>query len=249
MRLAGALLAVLLLAGCGGTATTTVERPPNLGAPGSDAHDTRNGTGPNGDNTVTLYAAPHGKAVRPAYSGATGCGVERWAVKTMTDPGAEQVNLAPVPASIAGLIAIAPPQAPTDRVAPVETSDYQLTATLVYGKPEGDGDYHLVLEDHLGETMIVEAPLPSCARGSRVLAQITAVRKRLDERVPELSEGKTVKPFLDVTVTGVGFWDRLHGQTGVAPSGIELHPLTSIAFPQVSAVAPAERLTENKAAD
>lgn len=27
---------------------------------------------------------------------------------------------------------------------------------------------------------------------------------------------------------GVGFFDRLHGQTGVAPNGIELHPLLSI---------------------
>jgi len=27
------------------------------------------------------------------------------------------------------------------------------------------------------------------------------------------------------TVTGVGFFDFLHGQTGVAPNGIELHPV------------------------
>ena len=27
------------------------------------------------------------------------------------------------------------------------------------------------------------------------------------------------------TVTGVGFFDILHGQTGVAPNGIELHPV------------------------
>ena len=24
---------------------------------------------------------------------------------------------------------------------------------------------------------------------------------------------------------GVGFWDEIHGQTGVAPNGIELHPV------------------------
>lgn len=28
-----------------------------------------------------------------------------------------------------------------------------------------------------------------------------------------------------VAVTGVGFWDEVHGQTGVAPNGIELHPV------------------------
>ena len=27
--------------------------------------------------------------------------------------------------------------------------------------------------------------------------------------------------------TGVGFFDRIHGQTGVAPNGIELHPVVS----------------------
>lgn len=29
------------------------------------------------------------------------------------------------------------------------------------------------------------------------------------------------------TVTGVGFFDVIHGQTGVAPNGIELHPVVS----------------------
>ena len=29
------------------------------------------------------------------------------------------------------------------------------------------------------------------------------------------------------TLTGVGFFDELHGQTGVAPNGIELHPVLS----------------------
>jgi len=27
------------------------------------------------------------------------------------------------------------------------------------------------------------------------------------------------------SVTGVGFFDFLHGQTGVAPNGVELHPV------------------------
>jgi hypothetical protein len=31
-------------------------------------------------------------------------------------------------------------------------------------------------------------------------------------------------------VRGVGFFDKIHGQTGVARNGIELHPVLSIAF-------------------
>jgi hypothetical protein len=27
-----------------------------------------------------------------------------------------------------------------------------------------------------------------------------------------------------VELTGIGFFDRLHGETGQAPNGIELHP-------------------------
>jgi hypothetical protein len=29
----------------------------------------------------------------------------------------------------------------------------------------------------------------------------------------------------EATIRGVGFFDFLHGQTGVAPNGIELHPV------------------------
>src|SRR5262249_43728400 len=31
-----------------------------------------------------------------------------------------------------------------------------------------------------------------------------------------------------ITLTGVGFFDLLHGQSGVAPNGIELHPVLSV---------------------
>ena len=34
------------------------------------------------------------------------------------------------------------------------------------------------------------------------------------------------------TVMGVGFFDFLHGQDGVAPNGIELHPVPAICFGQ-----------------
>lgn len=33
-----------------------------------------------------------------------------------------------------------------------------------------------------------------------------------------------------VTITGVGFFDRNHGQEGVASNGIELHPILDIVF-------------------
>jgi hypothetical protein len=33
-----------------------------------------------------------------------------------------------------------------------------------------------------------------------------------------------------VTIQGLGFFDFAHGQDGVAPNAIELHPVTGIAF-------------------
>ena len=33
-----------------------------------------------------------------------------------------------------------------------------------------------------------------------------------------------------IQITGVGMFDFLHGQTGVAPNGIELHPILDISF-------------------
>ena len=35
-------------------------------------------------------------------------------------------------------------------------------------------------------------------------------------------------PPLTVVVTGVGFFDFLHGQAGAAPNGIELHPVLKV---------------------
>jgi len=41
---------------------------------------------------------------------------------------------------------------------------------------------------------------------------------------------KTSVPPTKVRLTGVGFFDRVHGQTGVAPTGIELHPVIDVQF-------------------
>lgn len=238
------LVAGGLLAGCGSTRTVTVQhavtiqRPPNLGAPQPDAKDTGSDlpkAQQNGNVTLQGYRPKHGNPEMAKFYNASGCGVERWAVKTLTDPGANQVTLVPQASTIADLVSIAPPKEPTDRVGPTETTTFKISGTLIFAKQEADGDYHLVLEDGSSNTMIVESPSPSCAGGSVVLGQITEVRAAIDKRLPELAAGQVIKPGLPVTVTGVGFFDRLHGQTGVAPNGIELHPLTSIEFAGVTA--------------
>ena len=159
-----------------------------------------------------------------------GCGVERWSVKTGTDSQASQVSLAPVATTIAQLRAFAGVANPPDtRVAPAELTTWKLTdVTLVEYKAEGDGDFHLVLSSG-GLTMIGEIPAPGCVgAGSPFAPGITLSRQQFTARyTPSNSFTAANTP---VTVTGVGFFDFAHGQTGAAPNQIELHAVLSICF-------------------
>jgi len=47
---------------------------------------------------------------------------------------------------------------------------------------------------------------------------------------PPESEFKVVRGNVEVDVTGVGFFDFAHGQTGLAPNCIELHPVLALEF-------------------
>ena len=77
--------------------------------------------------------------------------------------------------------------------------------------------------------MLMQAPAKNCSKGSRFIKNITTVRRMLDARYP--LQGKKRQELNDaVTITGIGFLDRLHDQEGAAPDGIELHPVLSIAF-------------------
>ncbi len=162
------------------------------------------------------------------------CGVERWSVKIGTDPDAANVDLNPVPSTIFGLGAIPPPLDPPGpplnaRVAPTETGVYLLNATMTLFKKETDVDYHIVLQDGTGRTLIAEIPSPGCvAASSPFAAAVSAARKKFDNRLTATTFFTSVS--IPVQVTGVGFFDFIHGQTGVAPNGIELHPVLGLTF-------------------
>ncbi len=160
------------------------------------------------------------------------CGVERWSVKTGTDADKALIHLSPsTSTTIAALDALAAPSTlpASNRVQPTETTLYRLPATLTQYKLEADSDYHLVLSDGSGHTMIAEIPDPACvAAGSVLTTQITHSRAQFDAKYTATGSFQTAN--VPVTVTGIGFFDFLHGQTGVAPNGIELHAVTDILF-------------------
>jgi len=181
---------------------------------------------------VTL-AAPGVVSAAPAGAASTGtCGVERWSVKTGTDPDAAKVDQSKVSPTTVGYLdgLAAPASTPANgRVAPVETTVWSVTATLTAYVLEDDSDYHLILQDAQGRTMITEIPDPGCVGPSSPFA--AAISQSRSDFDGHFSAGTAFKAAnVAVRVTGVGFWDNEHGQTGVAPNGIELHPVLGISF-------------------
>jgi hypothetical protein len=160
----------------------------------------------------------------------TQCGVERWDVKTMTDPAAQRVNLTPTSATVEQLTVLSVPaefSRDAERL-PSEFQTYTVQATLLEFKEEADSDIHLVIVGASGETMIAEIPDPPCSQGSRVDVQIARARARFVDLFGQPSRSSWVEVNAPITVTGVLFFDVHHGQTGVAPNAVELHPVVAI---------------------
>ena len=163
------------------------------------------------------------------------CGVERWSIKTGSDSAVGQVNMTPQDTTIVSLRGIPVPAGFTSSsprftyAGSPEIQNFRLTnVTLQQYKLENDSDYHLVILDGAGNSMITEIPYPGCLTGSSWTTQITNSRNAFDAKYAVTTSFQTANDT--VTITGVGFFDILHGQTGVAPNGIELHSVLSICW-------------------
>ena len=160
------------------------------------------------------------------------CGVERWSVKTGTDQDVGLVNLgSKTSTTIASLSAITAPNPIPDgrRVQPTEITVWVLNATLKKYVRAYDSDYHMVLADDAGHTMIAEIPDPGCVGpGSPLAAGLAHARAQFDAVFTANTSFQNAD--VPVQITGVGFFDYLEGQEGVAPNGVELHPIIDIIF-------------------
>jgi hypothetical protein len=163
-------------------------------------------------------AAPS-HATHYRFSPVAVCGVERWTVKTLQD---RPKLLRRQNTTVAHLIAIAKPAHLPNTRLPFERHVFRVTAAVSLVRQEADQDLHIVIQKGPAH-IIVEAPnAPTCTPNA------TAYRKR-----QMIAARKAVLRAADgcaqAQITGVAFFDFLHGQTGVAPNGIELHPVLGFA--------------------
>jgi len=214
-------LALLMLLVAGAAVWYAVTFPPRtedrspLGAPGSP------------ERVGQLSAPPLG-----AECGRR-CGTERWAVKTLSDGDRAVVNLRPVDATVEALVLLPRNYAHRGRarLLPVEGTVYRVEGYLSAAYPENDGDWHMVLFGRMNQrvSLIAEIPDPTCSGACRsgLAREFAQARQLLRERLAR-SNPKD-RPII-VRVTGVGFFDRSHGQAWAAPNGFELHPVLRVEF-------------------
>jgi hypothetical protein len=115
----------------------------------------------------------------------------------------------------------------TPRLKPTEYRTFRVRAVLLRAKVEDDHDIHLVIAQpaHRSDTRIVEFPDTHC-KGASSSPKKAAMHQARNQILAAC--GSIPDYYVDLkgkaTITGVGFWDEIHGQSGVAPNGIELHP-------------------------
>ena len=161
------------------------------------------------------------------------CGTERWNVKTGTDSQASSIQMVAYPTTIDALDVLPADGGGSGRSSPTETTIYELRDVLLTEvKLESDSDYHLVITDGSGadHTMIAEIPYQNCDTGGAWTCFVSRARSEVDAKYTVTSSPQY--PMETITVRGVGFFDVPHGQTGVAPNAIELHPTLEICFGQ-----------------
>ncbi len=157
-------------------------------------------------------------------------GKDRWDVKTLTDLNASTINYTSTNITVANLISI-PLQKSIEDNTPrfgIEYNTYTLQCHIREYKLSDDGDYHLVLQDLSDPsiTMVGEIPDPYCASVKQSLRFNEIIKARQDFKNTLLVTAQ-VDTFVYI-ITGVAFYDKVHGQLGAAPDAIEIHPILSI---------------------
>lgn len=191
--------------------------------------------GPQVQSKVVTASHPGPSAAKTPH-----CGVELQSKKTSRDSDWNRVDLNPKATTVQALTVVSAPThkqllASANKRFDPELLTYTVQGYLVGFKRESDLDFHIVIADlnHTDITMIVEMVSPACL-APQFKKEATGLRTSWEARF-----GKATPKFkrmlahkIKVEITGVGFYDFLHGQTGVAANGMELH--RTVAWREVS---------------
>jgi hypothetical protein len=186
--------------------------------------------------TVALAGVP-AVVARQSHAGhyaapAPVCGTARWPVKTLADSAAASIDTKLMSATVLGLTTLPAPQHVGDKLprqtgfGGAEFKTYRLSVRLVAWKlSDNDSDIHGEVRGLFApQTMVVEFPLAGCVAKSASVAnrvKMTSAKSALLKAC-----GKTHQPSTSMrkltstaTITGLGFFDKSHGQGGGAESG------------------------------
>jgi hypothetical protein len=160
-------------------------------------------------------AIPAQRQVPASVATQLACGVERWNIKTLKD---RPLLLRARATTVGHLTSLRRPlYLPPRRRLLRERQIFSVIARVTLKLSEDDLDYHLVLRSG-SRTMIAETPSSLCTNGA------TAKRRK------QMAAARRVaRVCAKARVVGVAFFDYLHGQTGLARNGIELHPVLGFA--------------------
>jgi hypothetical protein len=116
------------------------------------------------------------------------------------------------------------------RVAPFETTTFEVAGTIKYIKHEKDGDFYFALQGKSGAQAIIEVPDPKLCVGSPLLPRIAAARRDLEKRYHPTETPRNLNE--EITVDGVGFLgSRRKPGSGSFGSSVRLMPGTGVKFP------------------
>jgi hypothetical protein len=160
----------------------------------------------------------------------TTCDVPLKALRTLTDPQRNLVNLRPTDTTVGAINALAQPH-PTPRARSTDFSRrvWRVVAQITEFRLAGDRAIQLVLFD-AGTYLVAAMPDSHClSRKTRNRQAIIAVRKKF-----EASCGQATKNWKALgavaMISGVGFFDIPQTQKPQATNFAELNPVTGIRF-------------------
>ena len=162
------------------------------------------------------------------------CGHERWNIKTLSDIDTSRINFKQIiPSTIHEQILFPKPsRLPNFRLPLLETLIYTIDCYIIGYKLEADKDIHFIIEDPITkERMVAELPSPLCSniqktsRYNLFVSLQNYVKNNIGKATTKFNYLKT--PIL-VTMTGVGYFDFIHGQNGMPKNGREIHPILNI---------------------